>query len=122
MRKRSVVACSMAITCWVLAVQAQTSQPQPAQQGQVSPRPPSAPPTPVTAQPAAARAASATPASPVISAADQRAFLNQYCIACHSERAKAAGMDWLQACARRLDTANLHRDAQTEDRRELRAA
>jgi hypothetical protein len=49
-----------------------------------------------------------------VSDADQKAFITQYCIACHSERAKAAGMDSARKLALdALDPANMAHDAKT---------
>ena len=45
---------------------------------------------------------------------EQRAFLKQYCMACHSERAKAAGMDSARKLSvEALDPANVAHDAKT---------
>jgi len=57
------------------------------------------------------RASNPAPAAPTVSADEQRAFLGQYCAGCHSEKAKAAGLD----SARRmtidaLDPANVDKD------------
>src|SRR5690349_14591042 len=116
MLKRSLIACGVAIVCGVFSTYAQ-------QAGQ--PAPPAAP---AAARPQGATApagtgrrvtpatASARAAAPVatISDADQKAFLTQYCIACHSERAKAAGMDSARKLALdALDPANVAHDAKT---------
>ena len=58
-----------------------------------------------------ARSAAIGETAPQATPDAQRAFMNQYCLACHSERAKAAGLD----SARRmtldaLDPANVDRD------------
>jgi hypothetical protein len=55
--------------------------------------------------------ATALPAAPSISTEERKAFLNQYCLACHNEKAKAAGLD----SARRLtmdalDPATVEKD------------
>ena len=57
-------------------------------------------------------------------AAAQRAIINQYCSTCHSDKAKAAGMDSARKIDfDRLDIAGLSRDAETWERvvRKLRA-
>jgi mono/diheme cytochrome c family protein len=72
-----------------------------------------------TARPPAQSAASA--ADPV---AAQRAVLNQYCLTCHSEKAKSAGMDSARKLAiDSLDLAKVTQDAATWERvvRKLRA-
>jgi hypothetical protein len=58
-----------------------------------------------------ASAATGAPTAPSLAPEAQRAFLNQYCMACHSEKMKAAGLD----SARRLtmdalDPANVDKD------------
>ena len=59
------------------------------------------------------RSGVAAPA-PAVSADEQRAFLKQYCLACHSERAKAAGMDSARKLTiDALDPANVAHDAKT---------
>jgi hypothetical protein len=69
------------------------------------PTPPSAPANPRPNTPAT------TSTAPSLTADAQRAFLNQYCMACHSEKMKAAGLD----SARRLtmdglDPVNVDKD------------
>ena len=57
-------------------------------------------------------------------AAAQRAIINQYCSTCHSDKAKAAGMDSARKIDfDRLDIADVSRDAETWERvvRKLRA-
>src|SRR5438034_5866369 len=57
-------------------------------------------------------------------AAAQRAVVNQYCSTCHSDKAKAAGMDSARKIDfDRLDIADVSRDAETWERvvRKLRA-
>src|SRR5438128_2191993 len=57
-------------------------------------------------------------------AAAQRAIINQYCSTCHSDKAKAAGLDWARKIDfDRLDIAGVSRDAETWERvvRKLRA-
>jgi mono/diheme cytochrome c family protein len=113
MLKRSLVAAVIAISCGVLATQAQQGQPAPAPApkapaGSTVPAPRRAPAGVVTP----VRAAS--PAVAPISDADQKAFINQYCVACHGERAKAAGMDSARKLALDgLDPANVAHDAKT---------
>jgi len=108
MRSKALVLGCASTMALVWAVHAQTARPQtpasPQQRpAQTAPRAPQAP--------APVRAAAATPAAPALSADEQRAFLNQYCAGCHSEKMKAAGLD----SARRmtidaLDPANVDKD------------
>ena len=112
MKFRSLVVGCVAALLVAFAVHAQSSRPEqaPATPSQARPqtatpaRPaqPAAPPTPRV---------STAPAAPAITADAQKAFLNQYCMACHSEKMKAAGLD----SARRLtmdalDPANVDKD------------
>ena len=107
MRYRSLAVGCAAMLLLALVVHAQSpvaSQAPAASQPQARPQPPARPTTPTP------RLASTAPA-PTITAEAQRAFLNQYCMACHSERAKAAGLD----SARRLtmdplDPGNVDKD------------
>ncbi len=59
----------------------------------------------------------AAPAAPVpapITAAREQQLFQQFCYACHSERAKAAGLDSAKKLTLdTLDTSNVHRDAKT---------
>ena len=115
MKFRSLVVGCMAALLVAFAVHAQSNRPEQAPTPPPQTRPQSATPA-RPSQPATptARRASATPAppaAPAISADAQKAFLNQYCMACHSEKAKAAGLD----SARRLtmdslDPANVDTD------------
>jgi len=118
MLKRSLIAGVIAIVCGVLSTHAQqTGRPAAAPAKAPAQTPPAATPAPAqTSRPPAAQVQSAAvaPAPVTVSDADQKAFLQQYCIACHSERAKAAGMDSarkLQLDA--LDPANIGHDAKT---------
>jgi mono/diheme cytochrome c family protein len=102
----------MAALLTAFVVHAQSTRAEQAPAAPAPPRPPTAAPA-NPAPPAApvAQRASTAPATPAIAADAQRAFLNQYCIACHSEKAKAAGLD----SARRLtmdalDPANVDKD------------
>jgi mono/diheme cytochrome c family protein len=84
--------------------QASQAQTLPQAQPRTEPSKPAQPATPV-ARPVSAPAAASIPPDA------QRAFLNQYCMACHSEKMKAAGLD----SARRLtmdglDPANVEKD------------
>ena len=122
MLKRSLIAGVIAIACGVFSTHAQQANrpaQTPAPQGPSSDglRPGAPATTPDRRRPRApavpARAA-AVPAVATISDAEQKAFLNQYCVACHSERAKAAGMDSARKLAvDGLDPANLAHDAKT---------
>src|SRR5688572_33054767 len=106
MLKRSLIACGVAIVCGVLSTSAQ-QEGRPARTA----APPAAKPQ---GAPAPARAAAVPVATATVSDADQKAFINQYCIACHSERAKAAGMDSARKLALDgLDPANVAHDAKT---------
>jgi mono/diheme cytochrome c family protein len=105
-RKSLVVGC-LATAVYVAAVYGQTARPQPA----------SSPAQPRQAQPAAPRTSPAQPAAatpvstPAITATDQKAFLNQYCIGCHSEKMKAAGLDSSRRLTMdALDPANVEKD------------
>jgi mono/diheme cytochrome c family protein len=115
MKFRSLVVGCVAALLVAFAVHAQSSRPEqaPAPPSQARPQPatPARPAQPATPTTKRASAAPATPAAPAITADAQKAFLNQYCMACHSEKAKAAGLD----SARRLtmdglDPANVDRD------------
>src|SRR5215510_16294573 len=112
MRSKALVLGCASTMALVWAVHAQTARPQtpaspqPQRPAQAAPRTPQAPQraTPV-------RASNTTPAAPAVSADEQRAFLNQYCSGCHSEKMKAAGLD----SARRmtidaLDPANVDKN------------
>ena len=98
MTYRSLVVGGVAVASWVLALNAQTAQPQqqqqPAaqQQQQQQPAQPRQQPAPARATPARTTAAT-TPAHAGITADDQRAFLKQYCVACHSEAAAGRGVE-----------------------------
>jgi mono/diheme cytochrome c family protein len=64
------------------------------------------------------------PTPPVITAAREQQLFQQFCYACHSERAKAAGIDSASKLTLdTLDTADVHRDAKTWElvARKLRA-
>src|SRR6185503_5036388 len=109
MRSKALVLGCASTMALVWAVHAQTARPQtppspqPQRPAQTAPRAPQAP--------APVRATATTPAAPAVSADEQRAFLNQYCSGCHSEKMKAAGLD----SARRmtidaLDPANVDKD------------
>jgi hypothetical protein len=107
MTRRPLVVGCLAALMYVCAVWAQTARPAPApatpRQTQPAPRP---------AQPAQPRTVATTTAtSPGITAEDQRAFLNQYCVNCHSEKMKAAGLDSSRRLTMdALDPANVDKD------------
>ena len=113
MLKRSLIACGVAIVCGVLSTYAQQAN-RPARASAAGRRAAGSPSAGRSqALPVPARAA-AVPAVATVSDADQKAFINQYCIACHSERAKAAGMDSARKLALDgLDPANVAHDAKT---------
>jgi len=112
MRFRSLAGgCTVALLA-AIVVHAQSAQTAnaPAPQPRLQPAAQTAP-TGAARRAAATQAVTAATPTPAISVEDQRAFLNQYCMACHSERAKAAGLD----SARRLtmdslDPANVDQD------------
>jgi hypothetical protein len=113
MNSRTLLAGCVGTMSLVWAVHAQTAQPQakpsptPQQQTTQAPRP--AATTPVVATPAAATTAAAT-----MTANETRAFLKQYCTACHSEAARKAGMDSARKLALdTLDPANVAKDRKT---------
>jgi hypothetical protein len=88
MTNRSLVVGCIATMSLVVAVAAQTAPPQPA-------RPAAAPPTTASPSPArtatqAAKAPAPAAAGLVATSADEKKLLDQYCLACHSERAKAS--------------------------------
>ena len=69
-------------------------------------------------------AAPAPQAPPAITAVREQQLFQQFCYACHSERAKAAGLDSAKKLALdTLDTSNVHRDGKTWElvARKLRA-
>jgi len=102
---RLIVAGFIGLTCAVV-LSAQTSAPTPA---------PAAPgprtPTPATSPVPAPAAATGT--TPALNAATERDLLNRYCVGCHSERAKAAGMDSARKISLdSIDLANVHPHAE----------
>ena len=112
MKFRSLVVGCVATLLVAFVVHAQSAQ-QPAPAPAATPQAPPAPaPQPQPSQPASSAATRpVSTAPPAVTADTQRAFLNQYCMACHSEKAKAAGLD----SARRLtmdamDPANVDKD------------
>ncbi len=126
MTKRSVVSGVIAIACGALVVQAQSGRSsQPASGAQpIRPAAPAQAPTPAPAAPAGARAAAVpavprvTPASvvaaPTMTTDDHRAFIKQNCTACHSDRARTAGLDSARKLSfDALDSGNIARDAKT---------
>src|SRR5689334_5112851 len=67
---------------------------------------------------------SGSQAPPAITAAREQQLFQQFCYGCHSERAKAAGIDSAKKLTLdTLDTTNVHRDAKTWElvARKLRA-
>src|SRR5688572_15728651 len=109
MTRRSLVVGCLATAMYVGAIYAQTGRPQPAP---VAPQPrqasPATPARPAQPQPVAAVT---TPAAPAISVEDQRAFLTQYCVGCHSEKMKAAGLDSSRRLTMdALDPGNVDKD------------
>jgi hypothetical protein len=116
MLKRSLIACGVAIMCGVLSTSAQQEgRPAPNAAPAAAKQGPNAPSgrAPRVSPPIAPVRSTVAPAV-TVSDADQKTFLNQYCVACHSERAKAAGMDSARKLALDgLDPANLAHDSKT---------
>ena len=118
MRYRSLAAASVASLLLAFVVHAQsarTEQAAPAPPPQTRPRPASGLGTRDLGlgqgQPATPTRPTSTAPTPAIAADAQRAFLNQWCMGCHSEKMKAAGFE----PARRLtmdglDPANVEKD------------
>src|SRR5262245_45938063 len=94
MTRRSLVVGCLATAVYVSALYAQTARPQPAP---ATPQPRQAQPATAKPNPASPTqprpTAAVTPAAPAVSVEDQKAFLTQYCVGCHSEKMKAAGLD-----------------------------
>src|SRR6185503_3195771 len=92
---------------YVGAVYGQTA----GQQQTAKPQPRQTQPAPQVTRPATAQPTAAVTAAPAISAEDQRAFLTQYCVGCHSEKMKAAGLDSSRRLTMdALDPANVDKD------------
>src|SRR5688572_26008188 len=105
------IATALAVVGAVVVTCAQTGPRTPPAQ---SPEATSQRRTPVSAAQAPPRPVRAlVPAAPsAIGDDEQRAFLGQYCASCHSDRAKAAGMDSARKLSMdALDPANVARDA-----------
>jgi mono/diheme cytochrome c family protein len=114
MNVRSLVIGCVAVLVWVLAISAQSARQQP------SPAPAPAQPArtqPARTQPAAAaaqvRPVAAITETPAITADAQRAFLKQWCVACHNERAKAVMDSSRKLQIDTLDPANVEKDRKT---------
>jgi mono/diheme cytochrome c family protein len=110
MNSRSLVAACLATMSLVWAVHAQTATAgRPAQTAQAQqPQPRPAPGRDATTP---APTAAPAPAQAAITVDHERAFLKQYCVACHSEAAKAAGMDSARKLQiDKLDPGNVDRD------------
>jgi mono/diheme cytochrome c family protein len=104
MNRRTLVVGCLAVVLYVCAVYGQTARPQPAP---ASPQPRQAQP----ARPAQPQTVAATAPTPAVSVADQKAFLTQYCVGCHSEKMKAAGLDSSRRLTMdALDPANVDKD------------
>jgi mono/diheme cytochrome c family protein len=92
---------------YVGALYGQTARPQtaPAAPQPRQAQPATSTPRPIQSQPVA------SVATPAISVDDQRAFLNQYCVGCHSEKMKAAGLDSSRRLTMdALDPGNVDKD------------
>src|SRR3954469_6110161 len=98
---RIIVAGFIGLTC---AVVLSAQAPAPAAPPSQSPTPPTSPaPTTVAV----------TGARPVLDAAAERDLLNRYCVGCHSEPAKAAGMDSARKISLdSIDLTNVHAHAE----------
>jgi len=111
MTRRSLAVGSLVIAVYVGALYAQAVRPQPSRS--TSPRqtqPAASSPAPVQ-QPRTVAATTTATAASAISVEEQRAFLNQYCIGCHSEKMKAAGLDSSRRLTMdSLDPANVDKD------------
>jgi hypothetical protein len=100
-----VVACSAALSLVVAAAAQSPTAPQPSR--------PATAPAPSTPAPPPARAA-APQAELVTSTAGAQTLLNTYCLACHSEKARAAGRDEARKLAiDTLDLTDLSKDGDT---------
>src|SRR5690349_23899715 len=110
MTYKSVILTTCAAATLVVAVTAQQT-PQPAASG----APASSAPAPARTQaPAPAAAAAAAPANQVATtAAQEKALLDTYCLACHSERAKATMDSARKLTIDALDVNDLHKDRKT---------
>jgi hypothetical protein len=111
MKFRSLVVGCVATLLVAFAVHAQSTPPEPVPTAPSQARPQPAQERPATSSAPVARRASSVPTTNTVTAEAQRAFLSQYCMACHSEKMKAAGVD----SARRLtmdslDPANVDKD------------
>ena len=112
MTRRSLVVGCLATAVYVGALYAQTARPQPAP---ATPQPRQAQPATAKPNPASPTqprpAAAVTPAAPAVSVEDQKAFLTQYCVGCHSEKMKAAGLDSSRRLTMdALDPGNVDKD------------
>jgi mono/diheme cytochrome c family protein len=94
------------LTC-AIALSAQA--PEPARPG---PRP-AAPSTPASGTPAQQTQKAGQGETPALTAATERDLVNRYCVGCHSERAKAAGMDSARKISLdAIDLTNVHAHAE----------
>jgi len=113
MTKGSLVVGCIATMSLVAAVAAQTAPPQ---QPRQTPRPPStSQPSTAAGSPQSPRAqsspAQAASAQLVTTADQEKQMFGQYCYTCHSEKAKAAGLDSARKLALdSLDPANVEKD------------
>jgi mono/diheme cytochrome c family protein len=112
MNSRSLIVGGLATMTLVWAVQAQTAQPRQAPAAQTREAAPAAPVSAGRPATTPARTTSAAaPVQPALTADHERAFLKQYCVACHSEAARAAGMDSARKLqVDKLDPSNFDRD------------
>jgi hypothetical protein len=103
MNRRTLVVGCLAMVLYVCAVYGQTARPQPAP---ASPQPRQAP-----ARQAQPQTVATTTPAPAVPIEDQKAFLTQYCVGCHSEKMKAAGLDSSRRLTMdALDPSNVDKD------------
>jgi hypothetical protein len=111
MTYKSVILTSCAAVTLVVAV---TAQQTPSQTPTTAARPTAAAPAPAGSQAAAPAAATGAPANQLATnAAQEKALLDTYCLACHSERAKATMDSARKLTIDALDVNNLHKDRKT---------
>src|SRR5262245_52774124 len=110
--KSVIVSCCAALSL-VVAVSAQTpaGSRAPSDASRRAPAAQATPQTPTSQSTAApARTQAAVPAS-AAAATQEKQLLDQYCLTCHSEKAKAAGMDSARKLAiDTLDVSNLQKN------------
>jgi hypothetical protein len=106
----------VAILCWVLALGAQSAgpqQPSPAPAAQPQSAEPQPRQQPAGPQAASVRTAASPTAGSTITVDEQRAFLKQYCVACHNEAAASRLDSSRKLQIDTLDPANVDKDRKT---------